>query len=61
MACEAYLVFSEHYIFCIYSEPKECSPHILELFLQDAFQSFHLWLCLPSSLFSFKRNMETTT
>jgi hypothetical protein len=34
--------------------------------LQDLFQTFHLWLCLPSSLFSsgsqfkFKKCMETT-
>jgi hypothetical protein len=66
MACEAYLVFSEHPIFCIYSEPKECIPDILELFFQDVFQSFHIWLCLPSSLLlqdynpHFKINMETT-
>jgi len=60
------LVSSQHPIFDLYSEPNECSPHISHLCFQDAFQFFHLWLCLPSSLFfqdynpHFKRGMETT-
>jgi hypothetical protein len=44
--------------FSLYSEPNTCSPHIPELLFQDAFQSFHLWLYLPSSL-SFSRLQST--
>ena len=43
---------SEHPTFGLQSQPNECNPHIRELFFQDAFQYFHLWLCLPSCLSS---------
>jgi len=33
-------------------KPNEYSPQIPELFFQDAFPSFHFWLCLPSCLSS---------